>query len=313
MKVHFVSRPWGVGAGSAPVQYIYDILKFEGRDVSLSLVNPRSMSGCERGDYVRVLGEIDAFKADWVVFAGRGHSAFIEHLHSWGSSGRVVLWDPDEIMYVHHTQSYTNLKGKLDLIIQEHKGLAEMFSNCARLGAVWLPACFERYMEPTKMKRVFDIGFLGYVCEYRAGVIDRLLRKTGVTGLIWDAQNQGLLRGTGAANHYAQCRISLGLPRLAKWPDCEWATSNRIFHALGTGSFYLNSYVRGMELLFTPGKHLVEWKTEDELAEKVLFYLEHEEERNEIAEAGRKMVYKYHLSDYRAVEFWEILESRMSL
>jgi spore maturation protein CgeB len=43
---------------------------------------------------------------------------------------------------------------------------------------------------------------------------------------------------------------------------------------------------------FVPGKHFIEFRDANELVNKARYYLEHEDERNEIAQAGFDLVTK---------------------
>lgn len=80
-------------------------------------------------------------------------------------------------------------------------------------------------------------------------------------------------------------RIHLALPRRAEVPG---GLSNRAFMATGVGAFYLSLYRQGMEEFFTLGEEVEAFHDEDEMVQKVRYYLEHEEERRRVARAGQK-------------------------
>ena len=76
----------------------------------------------------------------------------------------------------------------------------------------------------------------------------------------------------------------------------------RTFEALATGSLLVTDEAPGSGLtgMFTDGKHLVIYRDERELMERVAHYLENEEERERIAARGRQEVLARHTYAHRA-------------
>lgn len=304
MRIHFLSRHWEIGQSATVAQHLHDYYVFQGREVSVSFIDswlilPR--------DYKRLLEEIVEAQVDWVIVDGRSNHEFINYCRSAGLTG-IVMWDPDEILDEVGVNVYKRLGGKIDLLIQEHKGLAERFGKYARLGSFWVPSCFERFMEPTKHEIVYDLGFLGYITNYRKKVLDRLFSRVSGKHIMWNAAKQGWKLGEDLGNFYSSCKIGIGLPREGDWKSDICTTSSRIFQVMGSGTMFLNSYTPGIDCLFIEGKHMDSWKTEEELFEKSKFYLENSKIREKIAEQGRKEIYKRHLAEYRAEMVWKRLE-----
>src|SRR3990167_3405801 len=81
----------------------------------------------------------------------------------------------------------------------------------------------------------------------------------------------------------------------------------RVFEALSTGSFLLTDEIPTLHHLFQDGVHLVTYKTLDEAAEKARYYLEHDEERERIAEAGYQEFIKKHTYEHRLKSVLEIV------
>ena len=73
----------------------------------------------------------------------------------------------------------------------------------------------------------------------------------------------------------------------------------RTFEAAGCGAFLLSDYVGGMENAFDIGKEIACYKSEDEMVEKVRYYLDHPELRNQIALAGQRRAYQEHSFENR--------------
>ena len=68
---------------------------------------------------------------------------------------------------------------------------------------------------------------------------------------------------------------------------------------MGSGGFLLTNYQEDMFDCFEPGVDFVYYDSYDDLLEKVEYYLEHDEERQQIARNGYEKVKKYHTYRHR--------------
>ncbi|MBN2284146.1 MAG: glycosyltransferase family 1 protein, partial [Deltaproteobacteria bacterium] len=66
--------------------------------------------------------------------------------------------------------------------------------------------------------------------------------------------------------------------------------SNRCFAVMGCGGFYLCRRTPGVEHAFAVGEELDVFDGDDEMVEKVRYYLAHDDERRRIAGAGQRRV-----------------------
>ncbi len=66
----------------------------------------------------------------------------------------------------------------------------------------------------------------------------------------------------------------------------------RVMDILAAGGFLITTYQKEIEEYFEDGKELVISRTPEEMLELTAYYLEHEDERKEIAAAGQKKVYE---------------------
>jgi len=69
-------------------------------------------------------------------------------------------------------------------------------------------------------------------------------------------------------------------------------TSDRMFRILGCGTFCLSHNYSGIEDDFENDKHLVTWNDINDLMQKIDYWLENDEKRNEIAQSGQKHCYE---------------------
>jgi spore maturation protein CgeB len=64
---------------------------------------------------------------------------------------------------------------------------------------------------------------------------------------------------------------------------------------------------RNLSDLFEPGREIVTYRDSDDLADRIAYYLEHEEERAAIARAGQARTLAEHTYEHRMRELVEIL------
>ena len=65
------------------------------------------------------------------------------------------------------------------------------------------------------------------------------------------------------------------------------------------GGFYLVEHVSEYTELFRPGKEVETWKNPSELIDKIKYYMEHNDERIKIANAGQSRALKEHTWQHR--------------
>lgn len=81
----------------------------------------------------------------------------------------------------------------------------------------------------------------------------------------------------------------------------------RIFDIMSVGGFVLSNWQPEIPELFEEGKEIVTFKTPEEMLEKVDYYLNHEEERLEIAVNGYRKVKECHTFEHRLKKIISIL------
>lgn len=121
-------------------------------------------------------------------------------------------------------------------------------------------------------------------------------------GGVWDENYRRLID---------RAKISLSID----WrTDIKGFWSDRISQIQADGGFVLAKFVTGMERAFGPDKETcVYWDSVDDCIDKIHYYLEHEDERKEIAERGYKWAKKYMSFDFRVRQFLTILEYKCNI
>ena len=87
----------------------------------------------------------------------------------------------------------------------------------------------------------------------------------------------------------------------------NYANNMRLYEAAGVGTFLITDSKENLNTLFEPGKELVSYRSSEECVDQVTYYLEHEDERNEIARAGQARTLREHTYYQRMEELIEIV------
>lgn len=90
-----------------------------------------------------------------------------------------------------------------------------------------------------------------------------------------------------------------------------YANNMRLFEATGVGAFLLTDWKANLSEMFDVGKELVAYRTVEECAELIRYYLEHDKEREAIARAGQARTLRDHTYAHRMQEFMEIIEQHV--
>ncbi len=94
-------------------------------------------------------------------------------------------------------------------------------------------------------------------------------------------------------------------------PHIRKSMSARMYTAVGCGAFYLCRHVEGIEDVLVPDKEIVTFRDEDEMIDKIQYYLGKEDLRRKIANAGQKRVLEDHTYEVRIKEMLTIIENNI--
>lgn len=83
--------------------------------------------------------------------------------------------------------------------------------------------------------------------------------------------------------------------------------TRRLWRSVASGRLYLTQYVPGLEQHFVDGVHLAWFKTIEEGVDKLRWYLDHEDERKQVARQGAELVHTRHTWRHRLVEFKDLI------
>ena len=87
----------------------------------------------------------------------------------------------------------------------------------------------------------------------------------------------------------------------------------RLYEATGTGALLVTDSKPNLGDIFDIGREVVDYRTEDECIERVLYYLGHEGERSKIASAGQQRTLREHTYFNRMCEMVDIVRTYISV
>ncbi|MBN1755115.1 glycosyltransferase [bacterium] len=116
---------------------------------------------------------------------------------------------------------------------------------------------------------------------------------------------QGQAAGLGMYRIYGRSKIVVNRHIAAAG---KYANNIRLFESTGMGAMLLTDEKGNMADLFIPGKECVTYSNPDDCVEKVQYYLAHDEQREAIAQAGKKRTLEEHNYFNRMKELIKILD-----
>lgn len=175
-----------------------------------------------------------------------------------------------------------------DFVFAAQREMVPLLTAYGARHVSWLPlACAPEAHHPVDVPEDYDISFVGsfkHRVHRRRAEFLALLQQHFRTAIHNKAYGETMRRitcaGKIAFNHSAVEEINM-----------------RIFEAMAMGRALItnrDSAYNGLLDLFEDGKHLITYTDEDELIDKLRYYLEHDDERNAIARAGMEEVLARH-------------------
>ncbi len=114
----------------------------------------------------------------------------------------------------------------------------------------------------------------------------------------------------GSVDYYEE------MPYVFKTSDINLNISLRSIHSgiplramdiMGCGGFLITNYQEDMLRFFVPGEDFVYYESRQDLLDKIGYYLEHEDERKEIAKSGHEKIINNHTYEQRLEEIIDIV------
>lgn len=237
----------------------------------------------------------------------------------WGEDG--LPWEEWEIpkncgktIYVgsdtHLGKEYRfNKAEKFDYVFFNQMDAVEEYNKTHKNKAIWLPHAADPQAYPKiEIIKKYDVCFVGHVQNTvnhngftRTDALDRLFKE--FPNFYYGSRHPGF----PDKNLFEDAAKKFSLSRVVFNISIKDDINMRVFEALSTGSFLLTNWIPTLEYLFDDGKHLITYDTLDEMVELVHYYLEHEEEREKIAQAGYEQLINNHTYKHRVEKILSVI------
>lgn len=246
------------------------------------------------------------------------------HTHGWQTPGKITMEKLLETLkalsipsMTYHLDLWFGLQRQKDLESFPVYKLIDHFFTVDNQMAQW-------FNEKTNVKgHYLPAGVFGEECIYRPSITNRNVLfvgskkyhaewqyRTKLVEWLEDTYknkfehygNGGIksVRGIPLNKIYWTTKVVVGdtLCLNFNYPD-YW--SDRVYETLGRGGFLIHPYVKGMEKEFEDRKHLVfyEYGNFEQLKELIDYYIEHEEEREQIRITGHELVKNNYTYEHR--------------
>lgn len=176
----------------------------------------------------------------------------------------------------------------------------------------FLPHAVEPLAYPSfEIIKKYDVAFIGHLQDQvnyngfsRVDMLDRAFKE--FPNFYFGTRNMsrpGVNMFEDAARKFCMSKIVLNI-------SIKDDINMRVFETMATGSFLLTNWLPSLGDLFEDGKHLVTYRTLDEMVEKAKYYLAHDEEREKIAKAGQEEVLKKHTYSHRIEKILKVINSK---
>ncbi len=177
---------------------------------------------------------------------------------------------------------------KADFVFVAQKQGLERMKKDGIANPILLPHAFEphAYYPMDLATKRYDVCFVGHVISSnRVDALDRLFKE-------FPNFFYGQRLFDEASRKFNESKICFNI---SMTDDINMRT----YEVMGSKAFLLTNWIPNIEDFFEDGKHLVLYRTLDEMVEKAKYYLAHDDEREKIAQAGYEEVMKKHTMVHR--------------
>lgn len=196
-------------------------------------------------------------------------------------------------------QTRLEMARHFDIVFLAQKGHVELFKEQGIRYVFWLPlACDpELYPEET-LQRDIDVSYVGSLSPDEGDKRRKLLSKVAEAfpnnfiGKKWPLEMGEI---------YARSKIVVN-------SAINYDLNMRAFEGMASGALFITDPADSLQELFEDGKDLIVYQDEKDLINKIQYYLEHDDEREEIAYRGQQKVLKHHTYYHRAKEIIKKVE-----
>lgn len=238
------------------------------------------------------------------------------------TGAKLIFWYPDQCCS-RRDRMWHQLSGQADAVFFSILHTAQMYSRLFPV-TLWMPQYFDHRfcmkdgnlpirLDPNK--EIYDLCFIGSCDKRRQKFLNELSKHYKCKFIVHRPRMLNEIRGYEMAEAYAQSKISFNIQREIFLNPGPFITSNRVYNAMGSGSFFINHYVKEIKRLWQLGTHCDMYEKDDynDLRYKIdlNLYSYNGRRREQIANLGQENILKYHTLEQRVKEYWAVM-SRIS-
>ncbi len=208
-----------------------------------------------------------------------------------------------------------------DLVISSLPNFVEYFRKRGIRSELHRLGFGEKVLEAinSKADKSIPVSFVGnvsYAHEERVRLLEYLCQRFENIS-IWGKGAESLCKDSPILQHYSGqawgrgmyqilCESKITLNHHGRWAG-EYANNCRLYEATGVGTLLITDWKVNLHEMFEVGKEVVAYRTPEECAELIQYYLEHDEEREAIAKAGQERTLREHTYYHRMQELVDIV------
>lgn len=185
-----------------------------------------------------------------------------------------------------------NIANNYDYCVTSLEDFIERYHNIGQKNVILGQWGYSEDWKPKKVKKDIDV----YFCGQKNAVRDeyfKTLADLGIKVVIEGPDYSGRLEFQDMINTYRRAKIALNFVTGIKAPLIYQQVKCRNFEIPALGTFLLSEWCPALDKFFVKDKEVGSFKTGEEAARKIKYYLANEEKREAIAKAGMKRCKEY--------------------
>lgn len=249
-------------------------------------------------DEQSILKDVEENRADAIILNSGGlylsDDAFRQLSKKNTISIGISLSDPDVFPY--NGKVYAD---KFDLFYTNSKYSYDKEYNHEKVNIGILPfaASVDHHFYMPEVEKEYDVVVVAHAREDRRPIIDRLdgCCRVGTYGTGWK-NSLGMVNGKEHVRAINTGKMYLSFARTVAGFD---NVKVGLFEAMACNQVVITAYMEELQDYFDIGSEILCYKDEEELCEIVKYYVEHEDEREQIRKKGYQKFLEYHTYEKR--------------
>jgi spore maturation protein CgeB len=271
----------------------------------------------------RLIAQVKRFEPDAVLIIGGNRVIFPETLARLKAEHgcQIIFMSGDSpIVFSNAIERASAPLYDLALVNDYYHGIQWLELGAPRMEVLPMSACdpeiHRRYLLTESEQAEFrcDVGFVGTLLppklySQRAQALEAV-RDCGLG--VWSVHDvpaalRPYYRGPALGERMLRAVCGSAIQLNPNSNFMRYGGNMRLFEAPGCGVFQITNETPGASLWFTPGETIVTYRDLPQLRQLVEYYLTHDAEREQIAQAAQAHVYAHHTYDQRMARLVDLI------